>query len=278
MKTKLLLPAVFAFLIFNFAFTACGQGSLTPPGAPAPTMKTLDQIEPRTPISSLPFDIIRAGSYYLTTNLTGSSGNSGIIVETNNVTIDLNGFCLLGVSGSYNGVFVINAATTNIVVCNGTISGWTDGYGISVLGKNATLEHLTLAANYNGVQLAGIGVVRDCLFIGNTQNGLVLNGSGCLVLHDVFSGNNSANVAGNASIAVQNNGNRIEDNQVTGSGPAGRGISAGAVTNNLIIRNSVFGGGGNNFVVGNGNIVGPLVTNTASGIITNSNPWANFSF
>jgi hypothetical protein len=30
-----------------FNFSAFGQGSLTPPGAPAPTMKTLQQIEPR---------------------------------------------------------------------------------------------------------------------------------------------------------------------------------------------------------------------------------------
>jgi hypothetical protein len=28
------------------------QGSLTPPGAPAATMKTLAQIEPRTPINT----------------------------------------------------------------------------------------------------------------------------------------------------------------------------------------------------------------------------------
>src|SRR5437667_49820 len=46
--------------------TAFGQGSLTPPGPPAPSMKSLAQIEPRTPISSLPFTINAAGSYYLT--------------------------------------------------------------------------------------------------------------------------------------------------------------------------------------------------------------------
>jgi len=40
---NLQLPTVFA------------QGGLAPPGAPTPTMKTLAQIEPRTPISSLPF-------------------------------------------------------------------------------------------------------------------------------------------------------------------------------------------------------------------------------
>ncbi len=79
--------------------TLSAQGNLTPPGAPAPTMKTLDQIdaklEKRTPISSLPFTISQSGSYYLTGNL---SGTSGINVNVGNVVIDLNGFDLRGES------------------------------------------------------------------------------------------------------------------------------------------------------------------------------------
>src|SRR5579883_474024 len=92
------LPAICgSFLLSSILMFA--QGSLTPPGAPAPTMKTLSQIEPRTPISSLPFTIYIPGSYYLTTNLTGVSNSDGITISTGNVTLDLNGFTLQGVPG-----------------------------------------------------------------------------------------------------------------------------------------------------------------------------------
>jgi hypothetical protein len=89
-----LLALVSAFSLQPLALLS--QGSLTPPGAPAPTMKTLQQVEPRTPISSLPCAISNSGSYYLTTNLFGSDGQDGIIVSANNVTLDLNGFVLDG--------------------------------------------------------------------------------------------------------------------------------------------------------------------------------------
>src|SRR5438067_13816044 len=75
--------------------TALAQGSLTPPGAPAPTMKSLDQVEARTAItntSSLVM-ISQPGSYYLTHNLIVSSGNA-IDITTNQVTLDLNGFTI----------------------------------------------------------------------------------------------------------------------------------------------------------------------------------------
>jgi hypothetical protein len=102
MKTKLFITGLtlLTLSILNSQLsTAFAQGSLTPPGAPVPTMKTLAQIEARTPISSLPFTITNSGSYYLTTNL--NSAGQGITISADNVAIDLSGF---GITTALNGI------------------------------------------------------------------------------------------------------------------------------------------------------------------------------
>src|SRR5947209_6985202 len=98
-RLKTLLLILMGAACFLAAFDrALGQGSLTPPGPSAPTMKTLDQIEPRTPIGSLPYTIEESGSYYVTGNLRFSGTNMacGICIEASDVTLDLGGFVLDG--------------------------------------------------------------------------------------------------------------------------------------------------------------------------------------
>src|SRR5947207_9658704 len=82
--------------------TFLAQGSLTPPGAPNPTMKSLDQIEARTSISSAPYTISSAGAYYLTNNVSVGSGDA-ITINASGVDLDLNGFTISSTASSANG-------------------------------------------------------------------------------------------------------------------------------------------------------------------------------
>jgi hypothetical protein len=113
-------------MVFTIAFSAqrlvLAQGPLVPPGPPGPTFKTLQQVEPRTPISSLPTPLSQPGSYYLTTNLVGVAGQHGITITGARVTLNLMGFELRGVPGSLSGI-LMNPATSPHVR-NGSIVDW----------------------------------------------------------------------------------------------------------------------------------------------------------
>src|SRR4026209_1014558 len=122
MKAQLKLPAISCLLV-SISFCVFGQGTLTPPGAPAPTMKTLAQIEPRTLITSVPFSISAPRSYYLTTNLTTTVSNA-ILINANGVTLDLNGFTISStVANAANGgtAILISSGRRDLTIYNGHI-------------------------------------------------------------------------------------------------------------------------------------------------------------
>lgn len=128
-------------------------GSLTPPGTPAPTMKTLDQLEPRTPISSLPFTISQSGSYYLTGNLqfTAASG-SAITITVSNVTLDLNGFTLSSTAAVTGSAVLCSSTRSRICVKNGQIIGNTT---VTITGSAPNQTWTTAAAGFgSGVDLS----------------------------------------------------------------------------------------------------------------------------
>jgi hypothetical protein len=177
MKTiKLATFTAIACVFFSALQIALSQGSLTPPGPPSPTMKSLDQIEPRTPISFAGTGINFPGSYYLTTNIVGVSGLNGIGIFSGNVTLDLNGFTIQGTSGSLSGIYVAGSYV-NITIENGVINGW-GGNGIDVYSAGGTprsivCKNLTVTSNgHDGISIADGCTVSDCSVSYNNSIGI----------------------------------------------------------------------------------------------------------
>ncbi len=110
-------------------------GDLNPPAGPVTsTMKTLDQVEARIPVQSLSGNlgfqhiISQPGSYYLTGNIVGEAGKSGIRIDAADVTLDLNGFAMIG-SDTTPGTVIFSAAE-NVTIRNGTLRGWAQGVAL----------------------------------------------------------------------------------------------------------------------------------------------------
>ncbi len=223
-----------------FAITCMGQGTLTPASAPAPSMKSLAQVEPRAPIGSVPFVITTAGSYYLTTNLTGVSGTNGITVLAPDVSLDLNGFALIGVAGSTFGVTSTTAAV-NFSLRNGTIRNW-PAAGIIAPGTDATFEGVNVYSNSGsfGLSAGAYAKVRQCNI---AQNGAgLLVGQGAVIGDSVIRNN-----AGNGIVASESA--RIQNCTIYSNSANGLSLSNACLVESCIIKTN-----GQNGIVGLANL------------------------
>ena len=69
MKNRMVISVLLILMFMLIAPYLLWAGNLNPSAPPTTgTMKTLDEVEPRIPISSVPYIISESGSYYLSIN------------------------------------------------------------------------------------------------------------------------------------------------------------------------------------------------------------------
>lgn len=173
MKTN--IPAKILSALAALPLVALAQGPLSPPtaaddavggnpplvgGNPAPTMKTLHQVEPRKPVNSTTtpgnassvFVIDEPGSYYLTDSVI-AAGKIAITITETDVTLDLNGFFVFSTGTA--GILIGNDAD-RCTIRNGKIFKSSGGFGI-----NRTLATADEAegGSYEDLSVTGHGLI-----------------------------------------------------------------------------------------------------------------------
>jgi hypothetical protein len=182
-----------------------------------------------------PITLNQPGSYKLTSNLYVPAGLSGVDINAANVTLDLNGFAIVGPEDCrlLNGSFVCNGTAgsaagvlpgENSRVMNGSIRGFAHGLQTNV---GFTAERLTLSLNREwGVRIinangANAAHLAELLVERNGKGGLLLTTRASL-RDSVISQNGGVGIElGHAIVHVR--GNQLFDNR-------GYAINAGGGT------------------------------------------------
>jgi len=229
MKTRILPTAfVSSFILLHSAF---GQGALTPPGAPAATMRTLDQIyargDARIPItnSASAMTISAPGSYYLTGNLTVSSGDA-IIIATNAVTLDLNGYTLRSTAASAAGYAIrLTNVLRNITIANGFIESGVTNNGSGVYSGSGFANGIYYSSSQPVNVLVARVSVAGCLNYGiNLANGDSTVVESCTVRTVGFYGIYASTIKQSSAIDCGNSaitGDQVSDCRGESSGSYG---------------------------------------------------------
>ena len=194
------------------AWLASARDLNPPPGPIRPT----NRIQLNAQAITLPLTIDQPGSYVLTSSLTGAVGQHGIIITSDDVTLDLNGFALIGAPGSLDGIHVPENVN-NLAVRNGVVRSWRGDGVDAVNARHSDLANLRALGNLGtGLKIGDFSTVRNCGGP-NGANG-ISTGDSCIIT------NCTANASTFSGIVTGSN------NQVTGCTAVlngGNGITVG---------------------------------------------------
>jgi hypothetical protein len=206
-------------------------------------MKTLDEVEARTTVSAPGTDLAAPGSYYLTQDLVLSSSDSfGVRILSEDVTLDLNGFTVVG-TGTQVGVRINNPAS-NVTVRNGAVRDCNIGLWVSFLAGDRSQG--IRVRDVSAVRNASIGfyvtavddvVFERCLAVDNGDDGFDFTQAaiGCRV------SDSTANDNGAYGILINNASAVLERNVCNRNALSGIQIAADATRMGSVMDNHCHG-------------------------------------
>ena len=202
-----------------------------------------------------PIIICQSGSYRLSGNITVPDANTDAIhINADNVSLDLNGFAILGPATCQAGTFPVRCSATgfgfgivsdnnNIGVSNGAVNGM-GGAGIGLFGIGVRIDGLRVANNadvFEAAISANFADITNCTVTTNAGDGIFL-GAGTVSLNFIgFNGGNGiispSSVEG---VTALKPGLVASNNTVFQNGQDGVNTVSLAV-NNTIVDNVGFG-------------------------------------
>lgn len=181
-------PPFLCIALLALPSLAHAQGTLAPGGAPAQSMRSLHQIEPRSTIgavggSSSTIAITSPGSYVLLGDVSVASGHA-ITISSDHVTLDLNGFTLSSTASPAAGVGIYGGspASSHVRIRNGCISGTgtVSGAGFSgagfLTGIAGFAHSFVTDTTVSGVSLSGISLGANSRVLRSTVRHCGANG------------------------------------------------------------------------------------------------------